>query len=538
MMESVWSKTWDGVAEFSPDAQPPQAWTWGDTQRLPEIVESLGRSVSPSTTTSEPWAAVVRRGDGSVAAAASMTVGAGLFYSRISGPENPRLVIGPSLGDVIRARGSATELSPSFLGGRLGTRRIHPAETPYREVHRLPPGTTALWRSPSSNPELSQWCGPASWPAPEVDGPAVIDTYRRTFDAVVDELVIPGEPICATLSGGLDSSFLVASLLRHATPARPVHAFVHSPRAAAGLEARGNWDPDDFPVALSMLRMYPETLKVHRVVNGDAVLPLDEATVAAELHWYPAVNVTNLGWLRRMSARAAELGASRLFIGQNGNAAFSYGHPYALGYHLRQHQWRALMSLATAYPQGSAPGVRTGWINLARRAAGELRARSHPRADYLNWLAAANSRATILAFAGWDAAMIDPFRSSPVVDLAASMTPAAWARGGTPRGLARLIGEGRVPDEIRLRTRRGGQSWDSWFLSSGSRERYFEEARLAMEDPDLNAHMSGLDLCQELSNWPWGQPLSATPARWNVVLDVLATAAFTRLTRQRLESLP
>ena len=52
-------------------------------------------------------------------------------------------------------------------------------------------------------PELSRWCGPASWPAPEVDGPAVIDTYRRTFDAVVDELVIPGEPIA--IVRGLDS---------------------------------------------------------------------------------------------------------------------------------------------------------------------------------------------------------------------------------------------------------------------------------------------------------------------------------------------
>lgn len=551
---------WDSAAEFRAGGRRAQAHTWGESVDIGGIVRRLSHGADPGADTARPWAAVVQRADGTVAATASMTVGAGLFFSRVEDASGSRLVIGPSLGAVVRARRRMAEMSADFLRARLGSGQLRPDQLPYRDVHRLPPGTTAHWRSIADDPVLHQWCGPRAWPPPEVDGPEVIETYLRVFDAAVDELVVEGEPLCATLSGGLDSSFLVASLLRHATPTRPVHAYVHSPLPEAGLRPRGTWDPDDFPVALAMARRYPEILQVHRVMNTDRRQVLDEAVVAAERHWYPGVNLGNHIWLRHMSERAAEIGASRLFIGGNGNAAYSHDHPYALSHYGRQRDWAALRSMANPYPSGRLPGVRTGWAHLARRAAGDRHRALSPlmaaqrlrgsangpeqtasvpsRESYLRWLTGSYSRSSVLAFAGWDAALVDPFRSRPVVDLAASITPASWARGGSPRGLARLIAEGRVPDEIRLRTRRGGQTWDTWFVESAHRERYLMEVRLATEDPDLGSHLDRSELLREVRSWPWGQPMSAAPTGFGQLQNVLAVAAFARVTRRRVREAP
>jgi asparagine synthase (glutamine-hydrolysing) len=560
MLSDLFFGGWDGAASLRDGVEAPRAYAWGEPTDVAEIAEYLRWGSDPVAATARPWAAVVHRSDDAVVATCSMTVAGGLFYTRVEGESGPRLVIGPSLGAVVRSVGRSAKLCPDFLQARLGEEELRPDQLPYLGVRRLPPGTSALWRSVAVDPVLHQWCGPDAWVGPEIDGLQVIDAYRRIFDAAVDELVVEGEPICATLSGGLDSSFLVASLLRHATPTRPVHAFVHSPLPEAGLRPRGNWDPDDHPVALAMARRYPELLQVHRVMNTDRQQLLDEAVIAAKRHWYPGVNLGNHLWLRTMSEQAAELGASRLFTGENGNAAYSSDHPYALSHYARRRDWAALRSMLSPYLSSGLPGVRTGWAQLARQCAVDTRAAvarstlaqrlrrssSDPmpaasvpsREAYLRWLTGSHSRSSVLAFDGWDAALVDPFRSKPVIELAALITPAVWARGGSPRGLARLIAEGRVPDEIRLRTRRGGQGWDAWFIESTHMERYLMEVLLAADDPDLEPHLDRSELLQEVQSWPWGQPMAAAPSGFRRVLNVLAVAAFARVTRRQLDEMP
>lgn len=541
--------------------------TWGlDPEPARRVLAALGRGATPAGPGVDgPWAAFTVRGDGAVVAAVSYTLASGLFWTVDDEPgAGRRLLAGVHLGEVVRARRGRTHLDARTIDDL--TRGRPPAEaTPYREVRRIRPGGVVIWERPGAGPrELPGTGGPDDWPAPSVEGPDVPGRYLATFDRVLDDLVVDGEPLCATLSGGLDSSFVVASLVRHATPDRPVHAFVHSPHPGARLQPNGNWDPDDFEPASEMAEAYPGLVRLVRVVNEDLRQPLDVALGVAERTWAPVTNVDNGVWLEDMRARAAALGASRLLIGENGNAAFSHGHGYAAAHYLRRGDVPALARLVTA-----EHAAGRSWPDaVARRIAGQLllpvrqrwaQGRSRPphplaafgvrpppdarrpprvdRAAYLTWLRAGSSRAAFLQPATGLASLVDPFAAGPVLDLAAAMTPLEWSRGGLHRGYARLLGAGRVPDAIRLRTRRGGQSWDAWYVVAGQRDRYLDEVAAVASTPVM-ADLVDVDVLRaSVAAWPWGRPGAPMPAGVTPLNRLLATAAFVRLTDRRLRAL-
>jgi hypothetical protein len=137
-----------------------------------------------------------------------------------------------------------------------------------------------------------------------------------------------------------------------------------------------------------------------------------------------------------------------------------------------------------------------------------------------------------VAHAGWEVPFVDPFGTRRITELAAAITPAAWSRGGSPRGLARLIGADRVPAEIRRRVRRGGQSLDVWFVMAHEPELYLREADAL--DPLLAGVLDGERLRAELAAWPWGEPRSPAPASLHVVTALLDWNVFLRITRERV----
>jgi hypothetical protein len=69
-----------------------------------------------------------------------------------------------------------------------------------------------------------------------------------------------------------------------------------------------------------------------------------------------------------------------------------------------------------------------------------------------------------------------------MIEMAASIDPAEWQRGHLDRGLARRLGEGRVPDRIRLRRQRGGQGWDTSFVVRGNPDRLRDSVASTPED--------------------------------------------------------
>lgn len=506
-----------------------------------------------------PWAAVVVEG-GSIRATASTTLSSGLFWcvSRSEGSEE--LLIAPCLGAVVSARFPVPELDRSWL---LEFALLCPkAEgTPYMGIHRLPPGRIAVWSAIDRPPAIRAWSGADAWAVPHRQGTGVLDLYRRTFDEAVNALLRKNEPICASLSGGLDSSFLVASLVRHSRVDAPIQAFCHVPHPGAELKVTGNWDPDELAVAREMELAYPGLVQVHPVVNDGRHLPLDAAADFAERTWAPTVNPANMAWIMAMAQRAEDIGSSRLFLGTNGNVAFSYEHSYAARFHAARGEFGALVDLVRQGHAGGLPWPKAIRYRLLSPLFGPLRSRlrrSGPpsyaasiglgklappspnrllnRQGYLNWLGGNTGLHIVQQPVGGGALMVDPFCDARLLAMAASIRPVEWCRGPYPRGYARLLGEGRVPDTIRLRTRRGGQSWDNWYLIRHQRERYFDELNALAVDSVLGPVVDLAYLRGKLESLPWGE-VAGPSAEVGGIDRLLSLAGFVRRAEERLREL-
>lgn len=537
---------WDEAVLLDVHPGVSRMTTWGvadATARALEAALRAGRS--PSGICDGPWAVTLQCADGSVIATSSPASQAGLCWTWDEGRNLPTLIVSPFLGAVVAA-GSEASLSTLFAARKMG---VEPATaqllTPFQNVWGIPPGVTATFRGPQCEPQLEQWCGPQAWGDPHLNGPDLPERYLNAFDAAVDALIPADGPLCATMSGGLDSTFVVSSLARHASARRPVHAFTHSPHPAARLAPVGNWDPDDYPVAAAMQRLHPHLI-LHRVVNTERRQPLTLAAQSARDLWYPLPNSVSLPWLRAIDHDAAQLGAARLFYGGGGNATFSSSHDYAIGYHLARGQFAQAARLTRPYPgQQVIPGVATGpellakqllelpsrrreqpvqhpwsrWVPLAHTV---TRWSGTPRQRYLQWLGDRRHRALTHAATGWSTPPVDPFATESMLNLAAAITPAAWARAGSDRGFARLVARGRLPDEIRLRTRRGAQSWDTWYTIHDEPELHLDAAEKVINDPDLGDWMDADALLGALRELPWGQPRASAPQWLDAMIGLLA----------------
>ena len=270
----------------------------------------------------------------------------------------------------------------------------------------------------------------------------------------------PG-PIVTQPSGGLDSSFVAASLLRHATAHDPVQALCRSPTPEAQLAPEARWDPDDYPVARTMEDAYPGLIVVHRVHprrRGTRWRPRPSHRRGRGSHlqpWQPGVDQPKLNGL------AAELGANRLFTGAWGNASFSYDHDYATGYYVRRGHlgaaWRSLALNRHGLPSRTAlrNRVRAPLVGILRHAltpdaADWLRrhllrregsSTAYPsliglgylgtdaafprvnRSEYLKWLAGAGPLGMAAMFSAQRVPAVDPFTTAQVRTLAAAITP-------------------------------------------------------------------------------------------------------------------
>ena len=339
------------------------------------------------------------------------------------------------------------------------------------------------------------------------------------------------------LSGGLDSTFVAASLA-HRAAAQPVRCYIATPLRDATDPADGRAF-DETPLVRLLASHYPGLLEIEEVQNDELVLPLDAATDQTSETWWPTYAVANLVWLRKIEGLAADRGSLGILNGGHGNAAFSYSHSYAARFLLKRHDWRGLRGLAT--PADSQPSdlprlVKQRIIATLRR---PPNVGLSTRPAYLRWLACHSTphpagRAPV---AGRPLAA-DPFSSRAVLDFAASMTPVEWNRSALTRGYARMLGAGRIPDPIRLRTQRGSQASDVWHWMHHSRERYLDELRAI---PNTSIAADALDtgkLIAIASNWAWGDAMSPPPRGEIFVVDqALAFSAFCRDTTMRLRRL-
>ncbi|MFN8125878.1 MAG: asparagine synthase-related protein [Candidatus Nanopelagicales bacterium] len=354
------------------------------------------------------------------------------------------------------------------------------------------------------------------------------------------------------MSGGLDSTFVAATLARQTTPDRPVIGLIHVPLAEAQLQPRGGMDPDESHLAHTLAAAYPGRLVVREVRNEELISPLDASAEMSTRSWLPVFNPANQSWMTAMNRIAAHEGAELLFAGGNGNAAFSHDHPYAARYYLSRGRLPTLLSLGTVDGSPSMSRLRGRVLSplLPRTPQPPTSAHlglpptppprhEHPRIHYLRWLARANSglMAAQNPAATEGILKADPFLARAVLDVAAAIEPAEWQRGGGSRSFARRLGLGRVPDDIRLRKRRGAQGWDAWYVVRNDRDRYLAEIDLLRDTPALGGWVDDRRLAATVAAWPWGATHGPGPGELHTVHRLLALAAFARDTTRRLATL-
>jgi asparagine synthase (glutamine-hydrolysing) len=103
----------------------------------------------------------------------------------------------------------------------LGLYYVPPRRTVYENVHTLPPGHALSWQED----DRRIWCywEPTFSQTPVTDIDETLETLRFLIEQAVQRQMVADVPVGAFLSGGLDSSTIVAHMAKHTT--QPVKTF-------------------------------------------------------------------------------------------------------------------------------------------------------------------------------------------------------------------------------------------------------------------------------------------------------------------------
>ena len=143
--------------------------------------------------------------------------------------DGARLVFGSELKALRAAPGFAPSIDRDALVAYFRHANVPGAATIYRESRKLLPGTLLVWREGSEPSTEIYWSartaaehGRSHWNAP-VDRDGAIETLDTLLRDAVGRRMVADVPLGAFLSGGIDSSTVVA--LMQAQSSRPVRTF-------------------------------------------------------------------------------------------------------------------------------------------------------------------------------------------------------------------------------------------------------------------------------------------------------------------------
>lgn len=367
----------------------------------------------------------------------------------------------------------------------------HSERTVRTGINRLPPAHT-ITVDPYEARVRQYWF---LEDAPELslaDPREYVEGFREVFDEAVrarlrrDE----GGKVGATLSGGLDSSSITATaagLL--AAQSERLQAYTSVPIADTR-KFVGSRFGDEWPEAQATVACVGGI--DHHAITAESVTPIQGIRRNLQIHHEPMHAAGNAYWLVDLNATAAQAGCSVLLIGQVGNAGISWpGSPLShsipsqitrLGprrwtrestmRHVPRPvlwQWRQFrQSRATA---GGSMGTAlnpalAARLDLARRRRldpDEYPART-PREQRM-WLQPGRSFVGALHAQAGRAAGIDirdPSGDARVLAYTWSIPDQFYYDPATrtDRRVIREAMQGRLPDQVRLNTRRGRQAGD------------------------------------------------------------------------------
>jgi asparagine synthase (glutamine-hydrolysing) len=363
--------------------------------------------------------------------------------------------------------------------GYHGDRTIHTA------IRRLPPAHS-LTLTPQSF-DVKRFWRPEDTRELALPRADYIPAFREVFDRSVQSHLRSEAPIAATLSGGLDSSSVVATaaaLLR--PPGRRLSAFTSVPC---------------FPTDVYTGRQFGDELPFARITTGsldnidlagvaaEGICPIGAIRRAMRISLEPKHGACNMYWLMELRRVAVDQGCRIMLTGARGNEGISWtgnifsqplttqlrvlGGKHWLRQSLRRNipgrSGRTFRRYRTA-KQWQATAVNpdlVGRLDLIARyldEQDERNAESHLiQRTYGRYLGATHqgaSQAEMGAAAGIE--MRDPTGDPRILAFCYSVPERIFRDPvtGSDRWLIREAMQGRLPDAVRLNRRRGRQAAD------------------------------------------------------------------------------
>ena len=390
-----------------------------------------------------------------------------------------------------------------------------PESSFYRGIRRLPPGHTLT--ASRSGMRVDRYWSPAPTHMLRLGSDqAYEDAFLDVFETAVSSQLRCEGTVSVMASGGLDSSSVAgvaAQQLRERGRTLPI--FHAAPREGYAGGGRRGYVADESGDVAALARMHPN-MELH-IRRTDGRTPLDDLETAFRMTGAPPRNPLNAAWFFGVYAQAAAAGTSVLLTGHKGNATISQTGLRSLRDSAARGQWRRVWREVRALGVATGAGRRdvlrrevllplmpatlSALLRRLNRAAEEpiwdatlsainpefaramnveqrIRAANRHHHD-AHRLPEMDFRLTVLA-AGADVydqysglrpwfgiETRDPTADRRVVEFCMAVPGSQYLRNGVTRSLIRRAMQGRLPDEIRLRSTIGLQSpdWPEWLPS-------------------------------------------------------------------------
>jgi asparagine synthase (glutamine-hydrolysing) len=193
----------------------------------------------------------------------------------------------------------------------------------FKNISLLPAGHT-LHATQDGLQIRAYWSPPSEESVRFADDEAYVECFLELFGNAVEAQLRATRPIMATVSGGLDSTSVVALSARHlAGRGERLHALTWVPRSSKHVSANGRtYISDERHHAASLTEMYPNI--DHDVVEGLEGYPLTMLTPIQEAWDQPVLNPVKAPILQATAERVGQLGCGVVLLGQYGNMTVSY----------------------------------------------------------------------------------------------------------------------------------------------------------------------------------------------------------------------
>lgn len=207
----------------------------------------------------------------------------------------------------------------------------------YKDIEQLPPGHLLTLEGGSS--QLRRFWKPEPNELKLRSFGEYVEAFRAQLDRSVRVRLRGAEAkVAAHLSGGWDSSAVVATAARQAGPSCEILAFTSVPARSTAAFDPANFISDESEIAARVAAIYPSVR--HRRVEAKVDVRVERLDALVELYDRPVYNLFNQFWMTEINRQASAAGAHVLLSGRLGNFTISAASSSVLAEYIQQRRWR------------------------------------------------------------------------------------------------------------------------------------------------------------------------------------------------------